>query len=107
MVRNSVTVQAAALLLLALLFICWNAAEASDRAPDCCLTTVDKKIPQNLVKSYYIQTQEMGCRVLATVFVTKKGKQLCAPPATKNNWVKKLISKMNKKSRNPSKQKTQ
>ncbi|KAB5543798.1 hypothetical protein PHYPO_G00083780 [Pangasianodon hypophthalmus] len=107
MVRNSVTVQAAALLLLTLLFICWNAAEATDGASDCCLTTVDKKIPQNLVKSYYVQTLEMGCRVQATVFVTKKGKQLCAPPATKNNWVKKLINKLKKKSRNPSKRKTQ
>ncbi|XP_053500692.1 C-C motif chemokine 19b [Ictalurus furcatus] len=107
MVRNSVTVQAAALLLLALLFVCWNSAGATDGAPDCCLMTVDKKIPQNLVESYYIQTLETGCRVPATVFVTKKGKQLCAPRATKNNWVKKLINKLNKTSRKPSKRKSQ
>lgn len=36
-------------------------------------------------------------------FVTKKGRQLCAPPATKNNWVKKLINKLNKKSKKSSK----
>ncbi|KAF7700811.1 C-C motif chemokine 19-like [Silurus meridionalis] len=98
MVRNSVTVQAAALLLFALLFICWNSAGATDGVPDCCLVTVNKKIPHNLVKSYYVQTHETGCRVLATVFVTRKGKHLCAPPATNNNWVKKLIIKLNKKS---------
>lgn len=40
---------------------------ATDAAPDCCLITVDKKIPRNLVMSYYVQTKEMGCRVLATV----------------------------------------
>ncbi|XP_053332194.1 C-C motif chemokine 19-like [Clarias gariepinus] len=97
MVRNSVTVQAGGLLLLSLLFIFWNSAGATDGAQDCCLTTVDKKIPQNLVKSYYVQTQVAGCRLSATVFVTKKGKHLCAPPATKNNWVKKLINKLNKK----------
>ncbi|KAK3521908.1 hypothetical protein QTP70_018997 [Hemibagrus guttatus] len=107
MVRNSVTVQAAALLLLALFFICWNYAGATDAAPDCCLNTVDKKIPGNLVQSYYVQTKEMGCRLLATVFVTKKGRQLCAPPARKNNWVKKLIDKLNKKSKKSSKRKSQ
>ncbi|TSM12493.1 hypothetical protein Baya_7894 [Bagarius yarrelli] len=79
--RNSMTVQTGALLLLALIFICWNAAgdvtgydltltlssTANEAAPDCCLMTVDRKISQNLVTSYYIQTPEMGCRVLATV----------------------------------------
>ncbi|KAF5897679.1 C-C motif chemokine 19-like, partial [Clarias magur] len=75
----------------------------TDGAQDCCLLTVDKKIPQNWVKSYYIQTQVAGCRLPATVFVTKKGKHLCAPPATKNNWVKKLINQLNKKNRKTSK----
>ncbi|KAG7322923.1 hypothetical protein KOW79_014269 [Hemibagrus wyckioides] len=107
MVRNGVTVQATALLLLALFFICWNSAGATEAAPDCCLITVDKKIPRNLVMSYYVQTKEMGCRVLATVFITKKGRQLCAPLARKNNWVKKLIDNLNKKSKKSSKRTSQ
>ncbi|XP_062870769.1 C-C motif chemokine 19b [Trichomycterus rosablanca] len=105
MARNSMMVQTTpALLLLVLIFFTWNyPAAASDGAADCCLTIGPKKIPRNMVKSYYIQTQGMGCRVSATVFVTKKDKKLCAPPATKNNWVQKLIHKMNGKPRRRSK----
>ncbi|XP_060765609.1 C-C motif chemokine 19-like [Neoarius graeffei] len=107
MVRNSMMMQASALLVIALLFMCWNSAGATDGAEDCCLTTVNRKIPQSLVKSYYIQNQELNCRVQAVVFVTKKDRRLCAPPATKNNWVKKLINKLNKKSKKSSKGKSQ
>ncbi|XP_060751334.1 C-C motif chemokine 19b [Tachysurus vachellii] len=103
MVRNNVMFQAAALLILALFFICCSSVEATDATPDCCLSVVDKKIPQNAVVSYYHQVKGAGCRVEATVFITRNGRKLCAPLPRKNNWVKKLIQRLNKKSKKSSK----
>ncbi|XP_026988378.1 C-C motif chemokine 19b [Tachysurus fulvidraco] len=103
MVRNNVMFQAAALLILALFFICCSSVEATDAIPDCCLSVVDKKIPRNAVVSYYHQVKGAGCRVAATVFITRYGKELCAPLPKKNNWVKKLIQRLNKRSGKSSK----
>ncbi|XP_026862268.2 C-C motif chemokine 3-like [Electrophorus electricus] len=101
MMSKSVTVLAATFLMMLLVFS-WNCAEATDTAADCCLTTKNKSIPPSLVKSYYVQTEALGCREHATVFITKKGKKLCAPPPTKK-WVRKLISQLERKSKPKSK----
>uniref|UniRef100_A0A8C7TRH6 Chemokine (C-C motif) ligand 19b n=1 Tax=Oncorhynchus mykiss TaxID=8022 RepID=A0A8C7TRH6_ONCMY len=91
------SLRVAALLLLA--SVLWSHVAAStDQALDCCLTTTDTKLPHRVVKSYRIQTVSGGCRIAATVFVTKKNLRLCAPPATKKNWVAKLIKQLKRKS---------
>lgn len=48
---------------LMLLNVVFHEAEAED----CCLATVNKRIPHRLVKTFYIQTRDMGCRIQATV----------------------------------------
>ncbi|XP_066507735.1 C-C motif chemokine 19b [Hoplias malabaricus] len=105
MLRNGLMTHVGALLLFGLIVCSWSYAGAEGE--DCCLATADKPIPQRLVKSFYLQTADTGCRIPATVFTTKKNKKLCAPLPTKNNWVKKLMDKLNKKSKKTSKGKKQ
>ncbi|XP_029625380.1 C-C motif chemokine 19 [Salmo trutta] len=87
--------------LLLLTSVLWSHAAANtDEAMDCCLTTTDAKLPRRVVKSFSIQTVSGGCRIPATVFVTRKNLRLCAPPAKNNNWVTKLIKQLKRKSQN-------
>lgn len=83
-------------LLLASVLWCLAAAN-TDEAVDCCLETTDKKISARLVKSYSIQTPGGGCRIPATVLITRRDFRLCVPPATRKNWVHKLIKKVDKR----------
>ncbi|XP_076139266.1 C-C motif chemokine 19b [Alosa pseudoharengus] len=79
----------------------WDAATAatgSDGAIDCCLTTSSAHIPRNIVKSYEVQTTDGGCKVDATLFTTKRNKKLCAPPASREKWVRDILKHLNKKS---------
>ncbi|XP_068781531.1 C-C motif chemokine 19-like [Struthio camelus] len=46
---------------------------------DCCLRTSQNRIPQRIVQDYRIQLVQDGCVIPATVFITMKGKRLCAP----------------------------
>ncbi|XP_023694709.1 C-C motif chemokine 19-like [Paramormyrops kingsleyae] len=85
-----------ALLCLASVLCSYSEANA-DAAVDCCLTTKNKEIPNRIVKSFKIQTVEGGCMISATVFTTKRGFKLCAPPAHESHWVEKLIKKLQKK----------
>ncbi|XP_055791120.1 C-C motif chemokine 19-like [Salvelinus fontinalis] len=87
--------------LLLLTSVLWSHAAANtDEAMDCCLTTTNAKLPRRVVKSFSIQRVSGGCRISATVFVTRKNLRLCAPPATNNNWVTKLIKQLKRKSQN-------
>ncbi|KAJ7987234.1 hypothetical protein DPEC_G00336630 [Dallia pectoralis] len=90
------SLRVATLLLLA--SILWgHVAANSETAVDCCLTVTNVNIPRRVVKSYIIQTVNGGCRIAATVFITKKNRRLCAPPAKNNNWVAKIINHLKKK----------
>ncbi|KAJ8392785.1 hypothetical protein AAFF_G00072690 [Aldrovandia affinis] len=91
----------AVLLLVAV--ICSYAAANTEEALDCCLSTKDKNIPHRLVKTYSIQTVAGGCRIPATLFITKKGVRLCAPPAKKSRWVAKLIKRLDRKTKSKQK----
>ncbi|KAG7476530.1 hypothetical protein MATL_G00083910 [Megalops atlanticus] len=90
-------IRVAVLLLLASV-LCSYAAANTEEALDCCLTTSKKPIPQSIVKSHSIQTLNGGCGIPATLFITKAGRRLCAPPTSESKWVKKLIKKLGKKS---------
>ncbi|XP_036450866.1 C-C motif chemokine 19b [Colossoma macropomum] len=105
MVSNSMTAHTTVLLLLLLVFCGWCYAVAEGE--DCCLSTLDKTIPHKMVKSFYLQTVDKGCNVSATVFVTKKGRKLCAPPLTKSDWVRKLTDRLKKTPKRKSKGKKQ
>uniref|UniRef100_A0A8C3NWY4 Chemokine interleukin-8-like domain-containing protein n=1 Tax=Cyanoderma ruficeps TaxID=181631 RepID=A0A8C3NWY4_9PASS len=46
---------------------------------DCCLRTSDMPIPRRIVQDYRLQLVQDGCDIPAAVFITTKGKRLCAP----------------------------
>ncbi|XDV21360.1 hypothetical protein PO909_026469 [Leuciscus waleckii] len=89
--------QTSTVTLLVITAVLWGNIEAfSDIAVDCCLTTKDTRIPIKIVESYFHQSTDSGCPIEATIFITKKGKKLCAPPE-KNGWISKIISHLDKK----------
>ncbi|NWW71909.1 CCL19 protein, partial [Climacteris rufus] len=52
---------------------------------DCCLRTSNMPIPRRIVQDYWLQLVQDGCDIPATVFITTKGKRLCAP--LHSQWV--------------------
>ncbi|XP_053336899.1 C-C motif chemokine 19a.2 [Clarias gariepinus] len=87
--------------LLVFTALLWTNAQAfSNNDPDCCLSTSNAYIPRRIVESYKIQTVESGCRIAASVFITKKNKMLCAPPPSDLTypWVLKLIEYLDARS---------
>ncbi|NXP83847.1 CCL19 protein, partial [Passerina amoena] len=46
---------------------------------DCCLRTSEAPIPRRIVRDYWLQLVQDGCDIPAAVFITTKGKRLCAP----------------------------
>ncbi|XP_051514747.1 C-C motif chemokine 19a.1 [Myxocyprinus asiaticus] len=73
------------------LILCNSPAEAQpDLALDCCLTVSQQSIPRHILLSYRKQFRGDGCPCDAVVFTTRKGRKLCAPPATKAQWVGEL-----------------
>ncbi|XP_056110696.1 C-C motif chemokine 19a.2 [Rhinichthys klamathensis goyatoka] len=93
--------QTSTVTLLVITAVLWGNIEAfSDTAVDCCLSTKDTRIPIQVVASYFHQSTDSGCPIEATVFITKKGRKLCAPPE-KNGWISKIISHLDKKKKTP------
>ncbi|XP_028270909.1 C-C motif chemokine 3-like [Parambassis ranga] len=84
----------AALLLLGL--ICFRLA-AADVPTDCCLQTVDKKVPHQVVVSYYIQEADKGCSISATVFLTKNGRKLCVVHPSMSPLVQSVIDAVDRR----------
>ncbi|XP_038259259.1 C-C motif chemokine 21b [Dermochelys coriacea] len=82
------------LLLVAALCIC-KAQGSENQASDCCLSHKNRPIPHHLVSAYRIQSPETGCRLSAIVFITKKNRNLCAPPNAR--WTLDLMEKLNGK----------
>ncbi|XP_008496437.1 C-C motif chemokine 19 [Calypte anna] len=59
---------------------------------DCCLRTRETHIPARIVRDYRLQLVQDGCDIPAAVFITTKGKRLCAPPQAP--WVLRLQAKL-------------
>ncbi|KAI1905188.1 hypothetical protein AGOR_G00013560 [Albula goreensis] len=89
----------AAVLLLLVSAFCSYASANIEEAVDCCLSTSKTHIPLHVVKTYAIQTTASGCRIPATLFITKKNLRLCAPPAKRSKWVTKLIKRFERRSK--------
>lgn len=82
------------LLLAAALCLC-KAQGGENQASDCCLSHKNNRIPHRLLSAYRIQSPETGCRIPAIVFITKKNKNLCAPPDAP--WALDLMKKLDGK----------
>ncbi|XP_076218583.1 C-C motif chemokine 19 [Aptenodytes patagonicus] len=59
---------------------------------DCCLRTRETPIPRRIVQDYRLQLVQDGCNIPAAVFITMKGKRLCAP--LQAPWVVRLQEKL-------------
>ncbi|XP_067386966.1 C-C motif chemokine 5-like [Emydura macquarii macquarii] len=86
------------LLLAAALCVC-NAQGSENQASDCCLSHKNRPIPLHLLSSYKTQGPETGCRLAAVVFITKKNRNLCAPPTAQ--WVRDRMQKLDVKKPQP------
>ncbi|XP_035166643.1 C-C motif chemokine 19-like [Oxyura jamaicensis] len=68
------------LLCLGLLVLgCILDVHGGNNVLDCCLRTSDNPIPRRIVQRYQIQLVQDGCEIPANVFITVRGKRLCAP----------------------------
>uniref|UniRef100_A0A8C3SVY9 C-C motif chemokine n=1 Tax=Chelydra serpentina TaxID=8475 RepID=A0A8C3SVY9_CHESE len=67
-------------------------ASGSNDALDCCLRTSQVPIPRKIVLDYVVQRIHDGCPIHAVVFITVRGKQLCAPPHA--HWVRRLTERL-------------
>uniref|UniRef100_A0A8C4WEA4 C-C motif chemokine n=1 Tax=Gopherus evgoodei TaxID=1825980 RepID=A0A8C4WEA4_9SAUR len=67
----------------------------SNDALDCCLRTSHVPIPRKIVLDYVVQRIPDGCPIHAVVFITVRGKQLCAPPHA--HWVRRLTERLDTK----------
>ncbi|KAM6303207.1 C-C motif chemokine 19-like [Podargus strigoides] len=81
------------LLCLSLLVLrCILDVHGGNNVLDCCLGTRDTPIPRRIVHDYRLQLVQDGCDIPATVFITTKGKRLCAP--LQAPWVIRLQEKL-------------
>ncbi|KAG9261977.1 C-C motif chemokine 19a.1 [Astyanax mexicanus] len=65
-----------------------------DQAMDCCLSVSHQVIPSNIVVRHRDQVKGEGCPISAVIFVTKKGKYLCAPSG--EQWVNNLKTEVDR-----------
>ncbi|XP_062456098.1 C-C motif chemokine 19 [Rhea pennata] len=81
------------LLCLGLLVLgCVLNVSGGNNVVDCCLRTSENPIPWWIVQDYRIQLVQDGCVIPATVFITMRGKHLCAP--LQAPWVIRLREKL-------------
>ncbi|XP_042309649.1 C-C motif chemokine 19-like [Sceloporus undulatus] len=76
------------LCLLALSFWIILQVSGHSQVMDCCVRTSPIPIPAKIVRSYREQHVQEGCLLQAVVFITFRGKHLCAPSHAW--WVKHL-----------------
>ncbi|XP_014741544.1 PREDICTED: C-C motif chemokine 19-like [Sturnus vulgaris] len=65
---------------------------AGNNVLDCCLRTREIPIPPRIVQDYQLQLVQGGCDIPAAIFITTKGKRLCAP--LHSPWVIRLQERL-------------
>ncbi|XP_069470869.1 C-C motif chemokine 4-like [Ambystoma mexicanum] len=84
-----ITLAAVSVLVLAAFCSEGIAAPAGSGAPtSCCFTYAPRKIPQDNVQDYFYTSSQ--CSKPAVIFVTKRGRELCADP--EQTWVQSHIN---------------
>ncbi|XP_078535719.1 C-C motif chemokine 4-like [Lissotriton helveticus] len=74
---------ASALLLAAFCSEVLTAPIGADVPTACCFSYASRKIPQSFVQDYYFTSSQ--CSRPAVIFITRRGRQVCADP--ENSWV--------------------
>ncbi|XP_069730118.1 C-C motif chemokine 4 homolog isoform X1 [Phaenicophaeus curvirostris] len=75
---------------LALLMIVFPFTVGSDPPTSCCFTYTSRQLPRSFVVEYYETNSQ--CSQPAVVFVTRKGREVCANP--EQEWVQKYMSEL-------------
>ncbi|XP_035279698.1 C-C motif chemokine 26-like [Anguilla anguilla] len=55
----------------------------------CCLSYSEKAIPVSLLQQFHRQDIRTSCNIDAVVFITVKGRKICANP--KDKWVQEAM----------------
>ncbi|NWV62660.1 CCL4 protein, partial [Malurus elegans] len=76
-----------ALLLIAASFFQVFSGPVGPDLPICCFTFTQHKLPRRLIQRHYVTST--NCPQLAIVFITKKGRQVCANP--RDTWVQSYL----------------
>uniref|UniRef100_U3IPB1 C-C motif chemokine n=3 Tax=Anas TaxID=8835 RepID=U3IPB1_ANAPP len=58
--------------------------------PTCCFSYTSHKLPKKLILRYYVTST--SCSLPALVFITKKGREVCANPS--DTWVQRYLQNM-------------
>ncbi|XP_074889421.1 C-C motif chemokine 4 homolog [Buteo buteo] len=71
--------------------LCYQTSAApigSDPPTSCCFSYTSRQLPRSFVVEYYETNSQ--CPQPAVVFITKKGRQVCANP--EQDWVQEYMS---------------
>ncbi|XP_009912146.2 C-C motif chemokine 4 homolog [Haliaeetus albicilla] len=83
-----VFVAALTILIAALCYQTSAAPIGSDPPTSCCFSYTSRQLPRSFVVEYYETNSQ--CPQPAVVFITKKGRQVCANP--EQDWVQEYMS---------------
>ncbi|NXL87742.1 CCL4 protein, partial [Alectura lathami] len=85
-----VSVSALSVLLIAICYQTSAAPVASDPPTSCCFTYTTRQLPLSFVDDYYETNSQ--CPLPGVVFITKKGREVCANP--EHSWVQKYLNEL-------------
>ncbi|XP_019588104.2 C-C motif chemokine 3 [Rhinolophus sinicus] len=81
---------ATVLILLCTVALCSYQRDKTYIIPTCCFSYMSQKIPRKFVVAYFKTSSQ--CSKHGVIFLTKKGRHLCANPS--DAWVQEYISNM-------------
>ncbi|NWU97935.1 CCL4 protein, partial [Upupa epops] len=82
-----VSVAALAILIAAFCYQTSSAPIASDPPTSCCFSFIARKLPRQFIVEYYETNSQ--CPQPGIVFVTRKGREVCAMP--EQDWVQEYM----------------
>ncbi|NXO01325.1 CCL4 protein, partial [Rhinopomastus cyanomelas] len=85
-----ISVAALAILIAAFCYQTSTSPIASDPPTSCCFSFTLRKLPRQLITEYYETNSQ--CPKPGIVFVTKKGREVCAKP--EQDWVQDYLREL-------------
>ncbi|KAH1178990.1 C-C motif chemokine 4-like [Mauremys mutica] len=86
--HSNMKVSLAVLLIAAFCSLASSAPLGSDMPISCCFSHTARQIPRSMLVDYYDTSSK--CSLPAVVFITKKGRAVCANPS--NSWVQAYVT---------------
>ncbi|CAG07792.1 unnamed protein product [Tetraodon nigroviridis] len=79
-------------LVLCLFFAicCYMTVTQAEVPADCCLSVTNAEVIKHAIVDYRRQVAGQGCTLNATILVTRRQKQLCAPASER--WVEDVVA---------------